>query len=194
MALIKRLVKGSPLTFAEGDANLDYLYSLAVNTGSFAVNGGSSLSVQNSGSAIVHAVSVGTYSDEMTNFKYTNGSAILPKGYSCYSIVANSSFNSAVNLYLYQMTSGGNLISPVYSSPIRIINTNSAYPATIRPNAADAAAPVYLRFVTGIATTATSYNLPMGFYMDLCFEPQYSPGAVGSIAAGWRIITTGSIL
>ena len=25
MALIKRLTKGSPLTFAEGDANLDYL-------------------------------------------------------------------------------------------------------------------------------------------------------------------------
>jgi hypothetical protein len=29
MALIKRLVKGSPLTFAEGDANLDYLESLS---------------------------------------------------------------------------------------------------------------------------------------------------------------------
>jgi len=29
MALVKRLVKGSPLTFAEGDANLDYLYGLA---------------------------------------------------------------------------------------------------------------------------------------------------------------------
>jgi hypothetical protein len=29
MALVKRLVKGSPLTFAEGDANLDYLYELA---------------------------------------------------------------------------------------------------------------------------------------------------------------------
>lgn len=28
MALVKRLVKGSPLTFAEGDANLDYLESL----------------------------------------------------------------------------------------------------------------------------------------------------------------------
>ena len=31
MALVKRLEKGSPLTFAEGDANLDYLAS---NTGS----------------------------------------------------------------------------------------------------------------------------------------------------------------
>jgi hypothetical protein len=29
MALVKRLVKGSPLTFAEGDANLDYLHELA---------------------------------------------------------------------------------------------------------------------------------------------------------------------
>jgi hypothetical protein len=29
MALVKRLVKGSPLTFAEGDANLDYLESLS---------------------------------------------------------------------------------------------------------------------------------------------------------------------
>ena len=37
MSLIKRLVKGIPLTFAEGDANLDYLETLANNTGSFAV-------------------------------------------------------------------------------------------------------------------------------------------------------------
>ena len=36
MALTKRLVKGSPLTFAEGDANLDYLAALATNTSSFA--------------------------------------------------------------------------------------------------------------------------------------------------------------
>jgi hypothetical protein len=39
MALTKRLVKGSPLTFAEGDANLDYLAALATNTGSFAITG-----------------------------------------------------------------------------------------------------------------------------------------------------------
>jgi hypothetical protein len=37
MALIKRLVKGTPLTFAEGDDNLTYLEGLATNTGSFAV-------------------------------------------------------------------------------------------------------------------------------------------------------------
>jgi hypothetical protein len=35
MALTKRLVKGSPLTFQEGDDNLDYLENLATNTGSF---------------------------------------------------------------------------------------------------------------------------------------------------------------
>ena len=35
MALTKRLVKGSPLTFQEGDDNLDYLETLATNTGSF---------------------------------------------------------------------------------------------------------------------------------------------------------------
>lgn len=39
MALVKRLVKGSPLTFAEGDANLDYLYQLATNSGSSGVTG-----------------------------------------------------------------------------------------------------------------------------------------------------------
>lgn len=39
MPLIKRLTKGSPLTFAEGDANLDYLETLASNTGSFATTG-----------------------------------------------------------------------------------------------------------------------------------------------------------
>ncbi len=48
MALVKRLVKGSPLTFAEGDANLDYLYELATNTGSSAVTG--SLTVSGSSS------------------------------------------------------------------------------------------------------------------------------------------------
>ena len=43
MALIKRLTKGSPLTFAEGDANLDYLFSLATNTGSLNVSGSSTV-------------------------------------------------------------------------------------------------------------------------------------------------------
>ena len=49
MALVKRLVKGSPLTFAEGDANLDYLYQLATSTGSSSVTG----SVNVSGSSTV---------------------------------------------------------------------------------------------------------------------------------------------
>jgi hypothetical protein len=39
MPLVKRLIKGSPLTFAEGDANLTYLEDLATNTGSFAILG-----------------------------------------------------------------------------------------------------------------------------------------------------------
>jgi hypothetical protein len=39
MALIKRITKGTPLTFAEGDANLDYLETLANNTSSFATTG-----------------------------------------------------------------------------------------------------------------------------------------------------------
>ena len=39
MPLIKRITKGTPLTFAEGDANLDYLEVLSNNTGSFATTG-----------------------------------------------------------------------------------------------------------------------------------------------------------
>jgi hypothetical protein len=39
MALITRLSKGSPLTFAEGDANLIFLQTLANNTASFATTG-----------------------------------------------------------------------------------------------------------------------------------------------------------
>jgi hypothetical protein len=39
MSLIKRLVKGTPLTFAEGDANLDFLENLANATSSFATTG-----------------------------------------------------------------------------------------------------------------------------------------------------------
>ena len=49
MALVKRLEKGSALTFAEGDANLDYLYQLATSTGSSSVTG----SVNVSGSSTV---------------------------------------------------------------------------------------------------------------------------------------------
>lgn len=44
MALVKRLVKGSPLTFAEGDANLDYLYQLATSSGSSSTTGSSAVS------------------------------------------------------------------------------------------------------------------------------------------------------
>jgi hypothetical protein len=40
MALVRRLIKNSPLTFAEGDANLVYLEGLAINTGSFATKAG----------------------------------------------------------------------------------------------------------------------------------------------------------
>ena len=39
MPLIKRTVKGTPLTFAEGDANLDYLEALALSTSSLATTG-----------------------------------------------------------------------------------------------------------------------------------------------------------
>ena len=39
MALVKRLVKGSPLSFSEGDGNLDFLYQLAANSGSSSVTG-----------------------------------------------------------------------------------------------------------------------------------------------------------
>lgn len=39
MALITRLSKGAPLTFAEGDANLVFLQTLANNTASFATTG-----------------------------------------------------------------------------------------------------------------------------------------------------------
>lgn len=42
MPLIKRITKGTPLTFAEGDANLDYLEALANNTGSLATTGSNS--------------------------------------------------------------------------------------------------------------------------------------------------------
>jgi hypothetical protein len=41
MALVRRVIKGTPLTFAEGDANLVYLEGLATNTGSFLTTTGS---------------------------------------------------------------------------------------------------------------------------------------------------------
>jgi len=41
MALVRRLIKDSPLTFDEGDANLVYLEGLAINTGSFLTTTGS---------------------------------------------------------------------------------------------------------------------------------------------------------
>jgi hypothetical protein len=73
MPLIKRIVKGTPLTFAEGDANLDYLEALALNTGSLATTGsnifnasqnivGGTLSVQSA------TVTAGAFSSTQNHF------------------------------------------------------------------------------------------------------------------------------
>jgi hypothetical protein len=73
MSLIKRTVKGTPLTFAEGDANLDYLEALALNTGSLATTGsnvfrasqnivGGNLSVQSA------TVTAGTFTSTQNHF------------------------------------------------------------------------------------------------------------------------------
>jgi len=73
MPLVKRLIKGAPLTFAEGDANLTYLESLIFNTGSLATTGsnvfrasqnivGGTLSVQSATST------AGEFSSTQNNF------------------------------------------------------------------------------------------------------------------------------
>jgi hypothetical protein len=162
--------------------------------GSLQIPSGSSIAVTNTGSTIVQAVSVGTYSRAMSNFVYTAGSGILPQGYSCYSISGNSSSGGIINLYLYAVTDGTSLKNPVYSSPIRIVNRGSSFPITIKPNAIDSASPVLLSLVYGSATAVSSYDLPSNYYIDLCFEPESCNAAPGTIPAGWRIVTTGSII
>ncbi len=78
MALVKRLVKGAPLTFAEGDANLDYLESLATSTtwdgvGYKPISG--SVGTANAGSVtVIHSVSTGSYLAAFFDYAVKNGS------------------------------------------------------------------------------------------------------------------------
>jgi len=69
MALIRRVIKGTPLTFAEGDANLVYLEGLATNTGSFATN----TSVTNLSSSLAIAIAAAT-NEQNLGFFATTGS------------------------------------------------------------------------------------------------------------------------
>lgn len=66
MALTKRLVKGTPLTFAEGDENLDYLYGLATNTGSFITNQGP-ISISGSLTVTGSCTVTGSFAIELVN-------------------------------------------------------------------------------------------------------------------------------
>ena len=69
MALVRRVIKGTPLTFAEGDANLVYLEGLATNTGSFATN----TSVTNLSSSLAIAIAAAT-NEQNLGFFATTGS------------------------------------------------------------------------------------------------------------------------
>jgi hypothetical protein len=72
MALVRRVIKGTPLTFAEGDANLVYLEGLATNTGSFATNA----SVTNLSSSLAIAIAAAT-NEQNLGFFATTGSNIF---------------------------------------------------------------------------------------------------------------------
>lgn len=77
MALVKRLVKGAPLTFAEGDANLDYLEELANTTtwdrvGYKPITG--SIGNANSGSTSLYSVATGSYLAAFFDYVVKNGS------------------------------------------------------------------------------------------------------------------------
>jgi len=72
MALVRRVIKGTPLTFAEGDANLVYLEGLATNTGSFATN----TSVTNLSSSLAIAIAAAT-NEQNLGFFATTGSNIF---------------------------------------------------------------------------------------------------------------------
>jgi hypothetical protein len=117
MALVKRLVKGSPLTFAEGDANLDYLYELAT-TPTLPYQEFVGRFVQTSTSNPVVTVISNTFDQTFTwtredvgiySTSVTNGSNNL--------VVIGSSFSSRIsdrNLFIFANASPGWKIS-VYS-------------------------------------------------------------------------------
>lgn len=77
MALVKRLVKGAPLTFAEGDANLDYLEGLSTSitwdgVGNKPITG--SIENASSGSTSLYSVATGSYLAAFFDYVVKNGS------------------------------------------------------------------------------------------------------------------------
>lgn len=79
MALVKRLVKGGPLTFAEGDGNLDYLEGLATAVKSWddivskPITGSNAIAYISSSSVIASAVT-GSYQAAFFDYVVTYGS------------------------------------------------------------------------------------------------------------------------
>ena len=113
MALTKRITKGSPLTFLEGDDNLDYLYSLSTNTGSFVVSSQTSSFVVSSqtGSFIVNGQS--------ESFKFTGSLNFTGS----VDITGSTKANSV-------LLNGGGLASN-WIYPINIENINWRDPAVL---------------------------------------------------------------
>jgi hypothetical protein len=89
MALVRRLIKDSPLTFAEGDANLVYLEGLATNTGSFATTG-SNLFIDNQ--TILGYVSASSFTGSLrgTASNATSASYALSSSYAATSSFAQN--------------------------------------------------------------------------------------------------------
>lgn len=140
MALIKRLSKGSPLTFAEGDANLDYLFSLATNTGSLNVSGSSTVT----GSVNVTGSSTVTGSFNVVGSTTTTGSVNITG-----SVTTTGSFNvtGSINVVGSSTTTGSINVTGSINITGSIGFSNST------------GSVLYLPYLSGSFTTSSLNNL-----------------------------------
>jgi hypothetical protein len=197
MALIKRLVKGSPLTFAEGDDNLVYLEGLALNaatTGSNTFVGNQTItgSLKVTGSIEINNTDIRYYNPQnvlflppvytlVTSASTTYNVHVTQSGpyfIDCTNIPNNTS--CSVNFYVYPdlMPSGF------------VANLNTYVPISTGSNSS-----IYINFKTIVsASNSTSYyqqgSSPIGFSTTQFSRPAFNSkpswvpiGANGS--PGW---------
>jgi hypothetical protein len=131
MALTKRITKGSPLTFLEGDDNLDYLYSLSTNTGSFVV------SSQTSSFVVSSQTSSFVVSSQTSSFVVSSqtGSFIVNGQSESFKFTGSLNFTGSVDITGSTkansvLLNGGGLASN-WIYPINIENINWRDPAVL---------------------------------------------------------------
>lgn len=181
MALVKRLVKGSPLTFAEGDANLDYLENLAGNSTTFNNWTGSNTS-QFSGTSSYAAT------------------ASLAPNYVLNSATSSFIINSQTSSFVFNSQTSSMTVataSYVTSSAVNGTVTSASYALTashaLNGGTATLASSLLTNITVGGLTSGTSYTI--GTTLESIFRTMlvtYIPPTLSSltIRSGGSTIST----